>query len=89
MPHGIVMVIISQNKESIINFDNIGIMGIDSFGLVECILNFDCRKIVIGSYPTKERAKEIIQEIYHFYDDSKNSDRFNLHGRYIYEMPLE
>lgn len=89
MPHGIVMVIVSQSKESVINFNNISIIRIDSFGLVECVLNFDCRKIVIGSYSSKERAKEIIQEIYHSYDDSKNSDRFNLHGRYIYEMPLE
>lgn len=63
------MVIISQNKNRIINFDNILEIWIDSNILDKTEPAFtinaetDSTAIKIGNYATEERAKEVLAEI--------------------------
>lgn len=63
------MVIISQNKNRIINFDNILEIWIDSNILDKTEPAFtinaetDSTVIEIGNYATEERAKEVLQQI--------------------------
>lgn len=60
------MIIVSQDKEKIVNFDNI--FYIDYYminGTYEIDANTDIDKdsVTLGYYKTKERAKEVLQEI--------------------------
>lgn len=59
------MIIVSQNKDIIANFDNITSLDTDQCNgvyVVEC--NFTNKNnIYLGEYVTEERAKEVLQEI--------------------------
>ena len=84
------MIIVSQDKEEIINFDNItkiaqkdGKIGISN-------KVFDSNYEEIGKYKTKERAEEVLQEIISKYseyaiDEHKAVSVFPK----VYEMPEE
>ena len=65
------MIIVSQDKTEIVNFDNItkiaqkdGKIGISSEA-------FDSNYEEIGKYKTEERAKEVLQEIIKTYETEK------------------
>lgn len=66
------MIIVSQDKKGIINFDNlVSVYVIESYeakekGLEKYNIDFattDEINFVIGTYETEERAKEVLQEI--------------------------
>lgn len=60
------MIIVSQDKTQILNFDNINYLYVskivdDNFAIE---INYsDCNYNVIARYKTEERAKEVLQEI--------------------------
>lgn len=97
------MIIVSQDKDLIVNFDNVEaiILGNpikDEHGFCKIIAlvtsNNNC---TLGKYATEERAKEVLQEIikvYKFYNGKTYyvEDVHNLLGDYengVYEMPKE
>lgn len=63
------MIIVSQDKDNIVNFSNIVSIGIEDFDLNEN--NYYQRitaetlgtAVVLGDYKTEERAKEVLEEI--------------------------
>lgn len=55
------MIIVSQDKEEIVNFDLICNMFVFGSG-IRCMLA-DGSDTIIGEYGTQERAKEVLQEI--------------------------
>lgn len=90
------MIIVSQKKNRIINFDNILQIYItideDDKG---CYIQYeDCNKSYggLGKYNTEERAKEVLQELWQFYETverykSSNGMAIVFEKRYAYEMP--
>lgn len=62
------MIIVSQEKDGIINFDNVLVirLSIDFETNKKTIIYVDCvgdEHFGIGKYDTEERAKEVLQEI--------------------------
>lgn len=91
------MIIVSQDKDMIINFENVVAIEIeeciDKFSLEVNLLNNDHYGIAI--YETEERAKEVLQEIvYEFRKCTTISDKYGnvmqccITPR-MYEMPKE
>ncbi len=71
------MIIVSQDKETVLNFDNIQNIRIEEYGThvkgkkTYKIFagNFEGYATKLGTYAIKERAKEVLQEIYKVYSD--------------------
>ena len=92
------MIIVSQDKKQIINFntiDFIDIMPMDD-GRFEIDANFAHCVTELGYYTTEERAKEVLQEIIKAYIESKEAQEatsmfgFSIIPRNTYyEMPKE
>ena len=69
------MIIVSQDKEKIINFDNIKTIELDrETGFKSIIIFRETSEVetgvcglFIGHYATRERAKEVLQEIIDMY----------------------
>ena len=67
------MIIVSQDKDNIVNFDNIVSIGINDFDIDRetTFQRITAETIeittVLGDYKTEERAKEVLQEIIGFY----------------------
>ena len=98
------MVIVSQDREGIvkriINFDNTSFLGLDEGDHTSIVFE---DMIKIGEYTTKERAKEVLQEIMDSYQttelfkctDTENQNEManEYLGRkkepFKYEMPVE
>ena len=63
------MIIVSQDKRSIVNFEKVKIININRSDLREIEAYFNCDEvksndnILLGTYETEERAKEVLQEI--------------------------
>jgi hypothetical protein len=60
------MIIVSQDKRMIINFDRINFIQFSKVSEKECIIEMnygDCDTSIIAKYKTEERAKEVLQEI--------------------------
>lgn len=97
------MTIVSQDKELILNFENIDAIGIgnpleDDDGMFKVLASTTSdNEYTLGRYATEERVKEVLQEIikvYKFYNGKTYyvEDVHNLLGDYengVYEMPLE
>ena len=85
------MIIISQDKNTIVNFDNITKIGQGKgkIGINDNALNNNLQ--VIGKYKTEERAKEVLQEITERYSSWENFKAGCPEGicRPNYEMPEE
>lgn len=92
------MIIVNQNKESILNFDNTTTIRIDkqreNYEIVARVNNGHFA--TLGEYATKERAKEVLQEIIKTYIESKKvQEATSMFGFSIlpsntyYEMPKE
>ena len=85
------MIIVSQDKRMIINFDNI--VGIvirkntdENVYQIQCKSENEKNKRIIGKYDTEERAKEVLQEIITAY----TGDGIVEYNGYIsFEMPKE
>lgn len=56
------MIIVSQDKDWIFNFDNATSIGIDEENILK-IINTAGKWNILGKYKTRERAKEVLQEI--------------------------
>lgn len=95
------MIIVSQEKDRIINFDNILQIYItideDDKG---CYIQYeDCNNSYegLGKYNTKERAKEVLQEIVKTYvlteqykvEDERTRIKLMMEGILLYEMPKD
>lgn len=99
------MIIINQDKTSIVNFDNISSIQIDpAFGNVGCIeinaVSESGDLYELGIYETEERAKQILQEIKTMYacsemlkipsvEPTKAVSGLDLMTAFIYEMPKD
>ena len=89
------MIIVSQDKTEIINFDNINEIRATKTGKILLFDNTyrsqdDCSD-VLGKYDTEERAKEILQEIIKSYRDYRTAecDGYTnvLQETAVFEMP--
>lgn len=89
------MIIVSQDKTRVLNFNNILSIYTDKDETKKKIYAFSTNGEVqaqLGEYKTEERTKEILEEIVQEYLDS-NEESFGAKFGYvkntIYEMPLE
>lgn len=89
------MIIVNQDKNVIINFDNINAILATETGKILCFNNTyrsqdDCSEI-LGNYKTGERAKEVLQKIITRYANWENLKVGQPSGIClpVYEMPKE
>ena len=75
------MIIVSQDKEEIVNFDNVESIWIDEdYEEKEFTIEATAdTNSTLGCYKTKERAKEVLQDIVKHY--------YNYEFIKVYEMP--
>lgn len=85
------MIIVSQDKRKIVNFDNL--FNIDYYkidGNFEIDANTENDSVCLGHYKTEERAKEVLQEITKtYFDENCEFENGMYHLQKIYEMPEE
>lgn len=86
------MLILSQDKETIYNFDNIIELKTISGGYnYDCYIgsyNIDGSSTTMGVYNTEERAKEILQEIIEKYKEENYAMIESMaKAQLVYEMP--
>lgn len=90
------MIILSQDKKGIVNFDMMNIICVAEYGKRNFIeINYEnAEHKLIAEYETEERAKEVLQEIWKFYEiakryecSSNNGITIFLEKRFTYEMP--
>ena len=81
------MIIVSQDKGKIINFDNV--CNINTYK-EEIIAYYNIGNIKVGKYKTEERAKEVLQEIVNKYRQwNVDNNKANTIIPKVYEMPKE
>lgn len=97
------MLIVSQNKDIIVNFDRVEsidiVADLDGTGKVPYKIYYETtsKREEIGEYKTKERAKEVLQEIIKTYalteqykvEDERTQINLIMEGVLVYEMPKE
>lgn len=91
------MIIVSQDKDSLYNFDNVKSIDVlnNEIFITDDILADKGTRIAI--YKTEERAKEVLQEIVKVYANGKTADEGNtffggfswIPADTLYEMPKE
>lgn len=90
------MIIVSQDKRMIINFDNI--VGIiirkntdENIYQIQCKSGNEASKRILGKYPIEERAKEVLQEIINAIECWEDFKAGMPHDtpNFKYEMPKE
>lgn len=87
------MIIISQGKDGLVNFDRIESIWIcaDEEGRFTIEATADTNS-TLGTYSTKERAKEVLQEIVSKYKVTLYNSKTNetvVNVPKVYEMPTE
>ena len=91
------MIIVSQDKTEIVNFNNIESVWIskeeEEIFSIEATADTNAS---LGEYATKERAKEVLQEITEYYNSLKRKSvyamgdsNFTFEEKFYYEMPRE
>ena len=84
------MIIVSQDKEEIVNFDKVESIWIDSDeeGRFTIEATADTNS-TLGYYKTKERAKEVLQEIIEIYREEiiHGSSGYFSSTKTVYDMP--
>lgn len=92
------MIIVSQDKDNIVNFDNVVSIGIEDFDLNDknCFQRITAEtlgtSVLLGDYKTEERAKEVLKEITKKYENSMwrlGRNTLSFEDEFIYEMPKE
>lgn len=96
------MVILSQNKKRIFNFENlveIGVFARNIYPPKDNVKGYDLQGmtqnggyIILGAYETEERVKDVLQEIIETYEDCNESIVSTGYGyvkNKVYEMPTE
>ena len=93
------MIIVSQDKRDILNFDFTQRIGLDRETDFTSIIayqngNAEAECLWLGSYKTEERAKEVLKEIWNFYEIAKRHESSGndgitiyLENRFTYQMP--
>lgn len=93
------MIIVSQDKRMLINFDNI--VGIvirrnneENVYQIQCKSGNEASKRILAKYSTEERAKEVLQEIIIKYEYAQRNladanDVTPFDEGFIFRMPLE
>lgn len=90
------MIIISQDKMEIFNFDKIFRLYVDNWGNKEFFVKVeksgcDTLCVPLGEYKTEERAREVLQEIVEAYRDYRTAecDGYTnvLQETAVFEMP--
>ncbi len=87
------MIIVSQDKETIVNFNNISIITqVDGrIGVTSDATNFTVS--AIGAYKTEERAKEVLQKLIQSYREYRTAEIDGyinvLEETAVFEMPKE
>ena len=93
------MIIVNQNKCTIVNFNNIQNIRIEPYGThikgkkIYKIFagNFEGYATELGTYDTEERAKEVLQEIVSKYKTTLYNSKTNetvVNIPKVYEMPI-
>lgn len=84
------MIIVSQNKDAIINFDNIANLVVIENNIVSICNVKETTGITIAEYKNEERAKEVLQEIISKYKQwNKDANNAVTIIPKVYEMPKE
>ena len=84
------MIIVDQEKEIIINFNNVEMIGINPDCKNEIFCTFSDGAEEMGTYSTEERAKEVLQEIISKYRQwNKDANNAVTIMPKVYEMPKE
>lgn len=91
------MIIVSQDKDAIINFNNIANLVAIENNIVSICNIEETTGITIAEYKTQERAKEVLQEIVKTYvlteqykvEDERTRIKLMMEGILLYEMPKE
>lgn len=60
------MIIVSQSKNNIVNFENINLIGLDGEFKIKARLGIH-DEVLLGKYKTEERAKEVLKEITRYF----------------------
>ena len=88
------MIIVSQDKKKIINFERITEITARGTKILVRDDIFLPEGEEIATYETEERAKEVLQEIWNFYENAKRYECSNNNGmtiffetKFTYEMP--
>lgn len=93
------MIIVSQDKEIIINFNNVQAINVHFKNKKQVCAWFNVDEdpngsVVLGEYETEEKAREVLQEIWNFYEDVKRYEGSSNTGttvffgkKFTYEMP--
>lgn len=61
------MIIVSQDRTRMVNFERVEILGIDLDNRKQIGVSFSKGDLCLGTYKTEERAKEVLQEIINKY----------------------
>lgn len=87
------MIIVSQDKKTIYNFDNvksIDVLENEIYIADDILANEGAR---IAEYATEERAKEVIEDIIDKYEDIQilkySRESFATRDNFVYRMPKE
>ena len=85
------MIIVSQDKDVIINFDNIANLVVIENNIVSICNVEETTGITIAEYKNEERAKEVLKEIIQRYVHTPYKKYGNdyIKQNQIYEMPKE
>lgn len=90
------MIIVSQDKDCIVNFDTIVSIGIEDFSNSSPWQRITAETlgaaVVLGDYKTEERAKEVLQEIISKYKTTLYNSKTNetvVNVPKVFEMPKE
>lgn len=86
------MLILSQDKDKILNFNNIIQVYVNKYANEYPDISCDTLNelnINLGDYKTEERAKEVLQEIIKAYKESVivKIDNLQTENKVVYEMP--
>lgn len=94
------MIIVNQDKNTIVNFDRVETIyivadldGIEGVSYKICYKT-NSRRNNLGEYKTGAKAREVLQEIWNFYEDAKRYEGSSNTGmtvffgkKFTYEMP--
>ena len=88
------MIIINQDKNNVINYDNVKSLWIEDNVLDETNTTFyiNADEDFLGEYETEERAKEVLQEIVSKYKTTLYNPKTNetvVNVPKVYEMPTK
>lgn len=88
------MIIVSQDKKKIINFERITEITVSGTGILVGDDVFIPKGEEVGKYESEERAKEVLQELWKFYEiakiyecSSNNGTTIFLEPKFTYAMP--